>query len=84
MPTLAWWKPAAERAVKTFAQSVLGLWTGTTVGILDVDWTQTLSVSVMAGLLSVLTSVASSSVGGDGPSLTTEHVTPTAEPMDAP
>lgn len=74
MLTLAWWKAAAERAVKTTAQTVLALWGGTTVGVLDVDWTQTGSVALMAGLLSILTSVGSSSVGGDGPSLATEHV----------
>ncbi len=50
---------SGERAVKTVAQSALAMITASTaVGIIDVDWAQVASVSVLAGVLSVLTSIA--------------------------
>lgn len=50
---------AGERAVKTIAQSALAMITASTaIGLLDVDWAQVVSVSVLAGVLSVLTSIA--------------------------
>lgn len=65
-----------ERAVKTAAQSAVGLLGADGLGVLDIDWTSVASVSALAAVVSVLTSVASSAVGGDGPSLTgSEHVT---------
>jgi Putative lactococcus lactis phage r1t holin len=66
----SFWKQAAERAAKTFAQSlitVLGTGAG---GLLDVGWKQALSVSALSALLSLLFSLVSSGVGpDDGPSL---------------
>lgn len=54
------WKDALERAVKTGAQvAVATIGTGA-VGILQVDWLNLLSVTLMAMILSVLTSIASS------------------------
>jgi hypothetical protein len=51
-----YWDFATERAVKTVAQVALaGLLAG--AGILDVDWLQVASVSLLAGLMSLLTSV---------------------------
>jgi hypothetical protein len=51
-----YWDFATERAVKTVAQVALaGLLAG--AGILDVDWIQVASVSLLAGLMSLLTSV---------------------------
>jgi hypothetical protein len=61
----------AERAIKTFAQSLLALFV-TGMNILSIDWTQALAVSGTAALLSVLTSIGSGNIGNDGPSLTTE------------
>ena len=50
------WDFATERAVKTVAQVALaGMLAGS--GILDVDWVQIASVSLLAGLMSLLTSV---------------------------
>ncbi len=73
--TAAFWKATAERAIKTDAQTVLGLLTADhIVGVLDVDWTQTGSVAALAALLSVLTSIASAQVGNGGPSLAGEIV----------
>lgn len=58
-----------ERAVKTFAQSAAALLVGNGVGLLDVDWLGVGSVSGLAALVSVLTSVGSGYVGDDSPSL---------------
>jgi hypothetical protein len=72
--TSAFWKAAAERAVKTFAQAEAALLLAAGTGILDTDWTTSLSVSGMAGVISVLTSVGSDAATGDGPSLTNAEV----------
>ena len=55
--TKKWWKAAAVRAVKTFAQAAIGT-IGASVVIADVDWLVVLSASVLAAILSLLTSVA--------------------------
>lgn len=59
MFTKAWLKGTAERAIKTAAQSLLGVLGVGGIGILDVDWQGALSVALAAALASVLTSVAS-------------------------
>lgn len=56
--TAAFWKGAAERAVKTFAQALLGVLMGGATGILDVDWLAGLSVAALATLVSLLTSIS--------------------------
>lgn len=53
-----WFKAAAVRAIKTVAQTAVGMLTGSLVGILEVDWLAVLSVSAMAGIVSILTSIA--------------------------
>lgn len=54
-----WWGQAGERAIKTVAQTaVAGLTVTGVTGVLDVAWVTVLSASVLAGLVSVLTSVA--------------------------
>ena len=53
-----WLKAAGVRAAKTIAQTAVVMLTGNMVGIMDVDWIAVLSVSAMAGLISLLTSVA--------------------------
>ena len=58
MFTRAFWVSAAERALKTVAQSVVAVMGVGAVGILSVDWVQTLSVAAAAGLASILTSIA--------------------------
>lgn len=52
------WAGTAERALKTFAQSLLGVLMGGASGLLDVDWVAALSVAGLATVGSVLTSVA--------------------------
>jgi hypothetical protein len=57
--SLVFWKAAAERAVKTFAQTVLALLGTGSVGITSLDWGVIASVAATATLASVLTSLAS-------------------------
>ena len=53
----AYWAFAGERAVKTVAQVALATIGVTAAGIIEVDWVQVLSVSALAGIMSLLTSV---------------------------
>jgi len=56
--TRAFWHYAGERAIKTFAQSLIGGLTATGVmGILDVAWIAVLSSAALATVVYVLTSV---------------------------
>lgn len=48
---------ATERAVKTFAQTALATISVGAAGIVDVDWLNVLSVSSLALVMSLLTSV---------------------------
>lgn len=52
-----WLKAAAVRAVKTLAQTAVAT-IGTTVMLSEVDWVLVASASALAGILSILTSVA--------------------------
>lgn len=52
-----YWAFGGERAVKTVAQVAISTIGVGAVGILDVDWVQVLSVSALAGVMSLLTSV---------------------------
>ncbi len=68
------WIAAGERAVKTFAQSLVALFAAG-VTILNIDWQQGLAVAATAAVVSVLTSVASVRLGQfEGPSLAGEAV----------
>lgn len=53
-----WIKAAGIRALKTFAQTAVGMFGGELVGIVDVDWLGVLSVAATAAVLSLLTSIA--------------------------
>lgn len=52
-----WIKKAGVRAIKTVCQTMLSM---LTVGqaVMEVDWVNVLSISLVAGLISLLTSVA--------------------------
>ena len=62
----AFWKDSAERAIKTFAQTAVSFLVIGTTGVLEVDWEQIISVSGVAALASILTSIASDRVGTKG------------------
>lgn len=55
--TAKWWKAAGVRAIKTVAQTAIGT-IGASVLLSDVSWIAVVSASVLAGVLSLLTSVA--------------------------
>lgn len=59
-------KELAERALKTFAQSLLAYTSVTGVAFGDIDWPLALSVSGVATLTSILTSIASYNIGDKG------------------
>ena len=52
-----WLKAAGIRAVKTTAQAAIG-GIGAATALGGVDWTLALSTAILAGIVSVLTSVA--------------------------
>jgi hypothetical protein len=65
--TISWLKAAGNRAVKTIAQTALGLFTvGSALN--EINWMYILSVSVVAGIYSILMNIVASlpEVGTDG------------------
>lgn len=51
------WKAAGVRAVRTIAQTAVAT-IGTAAVLSDVDWRVVISASVLSGILSLLTSIA--------------------------
>lgn len=55
---LDWFKPAGIRAIRTIAQTAIAtIGTSTVMG--DINWIAVGSASLLAGILSLLTSIAS-------------------------
>lgn len=52
-----WFKAAGVRAIKTVAQTAVGV-IGSSMIISEVDWRVVVSASILAGVVSLLTSVA--------------------------
>lgn len=57
LSNVAWWKAAMIRAVRTFCQTMIAS-VGCAVVLEDVNWVTALSASVLAAILSILTSIA--------------------------
>jgi len=57
MMSAKWWKAAGIRAVKTICQTAVAT-IGSSAVLSAVDWKVVASASVLAGILSMLTSVA--------------------------
>lgn len=55
---MKWFKAAGIRAIKTVAQTMVGMLSGELLGIMEADWAAVLSVAAMAGVVSMLTSIA--------------------------
>lgn len=60
MKIFSWefWSYAGERAIKTVAQAAIAFLGSGSIGLFTIDWAGLASVSLGAGLLSLLTSVA--------------------------
>ncbi|WP_319460100.1 holin [Micromonospora sp. RTP1Z1] len=70
MFTKKFWKAAAERAAKSAAQALLGLWALDGFNVLNADFKLGGGVAAGAAVLSLLTSVVSAAGGDpDSPSL---------------
>lgn len=52
-----WWKAAGVRAIKTVAQAAVATIGAATV-VTEVNWLMVVSAAAMAGVLSLLTSIA--------------------------
>lgn len=64
MFTKEFWKDAAERAIKTFAQSLIAvLSVAVAAPIWELNWVEALGVSLTATALSLLTSIAGTGTG---------------------
>jgi hypothetical protein len=55
--TKEWFRAAGIRAIKTVAQTAIAS-IGTAVVLSDVNWVAVVSASILAGILSILTSLA--------------------------
>lgn len=51
------WRAALNRALRTVAQTAIAT-IGTAVALSEVNWTAVISASVLAGILSILTSIS--------------------------
>ena len=61
----SWLKAAGVRAIKTIAQTAVAT-IGTSALLSQVDWRMVISASILAGVLSLLTSVAGLPEVSDG------------------
>lgn len=86
MFTRQFWIEASERALKTFAQTMLALIGAVTVfDAFKADWQTLFGVSLGAAFLSYLTSIVSAEVGDHGtPSLVARVPDLTDAPKDEP
>lgn len=55
--TKEWFKAAGIRAIKTIAQTAIAT-IGTSAVLSEVNWLMVASASILAGILSILTSIA--------------------------
>lgn len=68
-PTRVWVRAALIRAIKTMAQAAIGVLGTGAIGLMQADWMNVLSVALMGGVLSLLTSIAGIPEVDDGSSL---------------
>ena len=70
------WAATLERAIKTGAQAAIGSGALQVTNLWDINWAQFGWLVLAAMILSVLMSIASVTLGNNGPSLATETLTP--------
>ncbi|MGW7368877.1 holin [Streptomyces sp. NPDC054841] len=81
----AFWAATAERAIRTFAQSLAAVLVAGATSLFDVDWPAALATAGLAALLAVLTALGASGLGRRGPGITETTDRPaTAAPPPAP
>ncbi|MPZ82572.1 MAG: holin [Actinophytocola sp.] len=80
MWTLAFWKDAIERAVRTAAQVLASVLVADGTGLLDTDWFGGLAAAGMAAVFSVLTSITSDFTNPNG---TASALTQATQPREA-
>lgn len=66
MFTSTFWKSAAERAIKTVAQALIAVLAATTFDWFTADWQAIAGTAATAGVLSLLSSIASAGMGDKG------------------
>lgn len=66
----------AERAIKTFAQTVVAMVGTNAMGAFDSNFANALQVGLFAAVMSVITSYGSAATGRKGPSLAGESIHP--------
>lgn len=64
-----WVRAALIRALKTMAQAAIGALGTGAIGLMQADWANVLSIALMGGVLSLLTSIAGIPEVDDGSSL---------------
>lgn len=69
MLTVAFWRATSERAVRTAAQTLVAALGLDTLGVLQANWSDGLSLAGGAAVLAVLTALTTSG-GAEGPGLT--------------
>lgn len=66
MFTTSFWKSAAERAIKTVAQALIAVLAATTFDWFNADWKAIAGTAATAGVLSLLSSIASAGIADKG------------------
>ena len=66
MFTASFWKQAAERALRTVAQALVAVIAATSFDWFSADWRAIAGTALTAGVLSLLTSIASAGIGEKG------------------
>ena len=66
------WKAAGIRALKTICQTAIAM-IGTAVVMSEVNWPMVASAAILAGILSILTSLAGIPEVDDGASVFAQH-----------
>lgn len=75
MNSKVFWRDAAERAIKTFAQALLSVIAVAGVTVLTVDWVEAFAIGATAALVSVLTSIVSVKIGEEDTASLVHEVT---------
>ncbi len=81
MFTKSFWTAAVERAIRTVAQALVAVIAATSFDWFSADWRAIAGTALTAGVLSLLTSIASAGIGDKGtPSLIHTSINSTIPP----